>query len=263
MAQIKRKKVSTAAVKGQKKDNNLVKSKKFWIIISSIVAGLILIGVLIWVIIYNVNKSSGNETPDYFGGKSDIAMSNELTKNETVSFTKSSYQGVLMHRDHNGSNEVYQEYIFVFATDLTKFYADDAINKGLSTDDDNYISKSTIETDNKLFNQLLQLQYEINNYNEARKKDGGSEKAALYIVDTSIADNTSIFADTLFGGSEDNSTSILFCMLSENGLEKYYDYNNQDKTSLYSTDKSKIISTCMSSAVNLTKSGFNFTRKGD
>ncbi len=92
---------------------------------------------------------------------------------------------------------------------------------------------------------------------------GETTRAALYIVDTSIDDNRSIFADTKFGGSEDSSSSILFCMLSENGLEKYYDYNNQDKTSLYNTEKSKIISTCMSSAVNLTKSGFQFTRKGD
>ena len=36
MAQIKRKKVSTAAVKGQKKDTTLLKSKKFWIITSII-----------------------------------------------------------------------------------------------------------------------------------------------------------------------------------------------------------------------------------
>ena len=44
MATIKRKKVNTNATKGVSKDS-VFKTKKFWIIFSSIVAGLIVIGV--------------------------------------------------------------------------------------------------------------------------------------------------------------------------------------------------------------------------
>ena len=73
MAQIKRKKVSNAAVKGQKKENTLLKSKKFWIITSSIVVGLALIGFLVWLIVY-LNTTKTNENPDYFAGESNIEL---------------------------------------------------------------------------------------------------------------------------------------------------------------------------------------------
>ena len=119
MAQIKRKKVSNAAVKGQKKENTLLKSKKFWIITSSIVVGLALIGFIIWLIIY-LNTTKTNENPDYFAGKSDIELKYE---NKDVKFTKSSYQGIMMHSNQEGNeNDMYVDYIFVYAADLKTFY---------------------------------------------------------------------------------------------------------------------------------------------
>ena len=251
MAQIKRKKVSNAAVKGQKKENTLLKSKKFWIITSSIVVGLALIGFLVWLIVY-LNTTKTNENPDYFAGESNIELKYE---NKDVKFTKSSYQGIMMHSNQEGNeNDMYVDYIFVYAANLKTFYADNSINSGLTSDDENYISTDTIDMYSKLFNQLIKLQYTIDTYNA--KSTG--HKAQLYIVDTSVADNQSLLASKDFGGSDDSGFTTMFCLLTEDGLKKYYDKDNEEKTSLYGTNTNTIINTCMNSAINLITAGFEF-----
>lgn len=256
MAQIKRKKVSNKAVKGQKREISLLKDKKFWIILSSIVGGIAVITLTVWLIIHFTTTTTV-DNPDYFGGESDIKMSSELTKDNKVSFTKMSYEGVVMHTDLQGNaNEAYVDYIFVYATDLSTFYADNKINSGKSSDDEGYVSDSTIEGYNKLFYQLLYLQYEIDNYN----KTSGDVKVALYIVDTSIADNQSIFADSKFGGSDDNTSTSVFFLYQEDGLRLYADKEPNPKEvgqkKIYSTKNTEITQTCINNSVNLLKRNF-------
>ncbi len=224
MATIKRKKVNSKATKGQTKDS-IFKSKKFWIICSSIVAGLIIIGVTIGLIVYFVNKSDENEVQDYFGGEStNLSYKYE---DETVSFNKISYDGVLMHHNPvDGGEGTFISYIFVFATDLKTFYADKAIDDGKDKDDED-VTFLYNKTANSVFNQLVKLQGEIDIYNKTADKDS---KAVLYIVDTSIGDNSSIFADSLFGGADDSSNSLFFGLITEDGLVE--DFLNEDKKKL-------------------------------
>lgn len=251
MAQIKRKKVSNKAVKGQKREISLLKEKKFWIIVSSIVAGIAVIVAAVWLIIYFVNKNTSYENPDYFGGESKLQLSSNLTGNNTVKFTKSSYEGVVMHTNQQGNeNEAYVDYIFVYATDLSLFYADDTVNDGKTSDDEGYVAKDTIKTYNTVFYQLVYLQYEIDAFN--KKNDG--RKAQLYIVDTSVADNLSIFADSNFGGSEDSTETSLFFLYTEDGLQKYAD--EDEVKLLYSTNNTVISQTCVNNSVNFMKKNF-------
>lgn len=255
MAQIKRKKVSNKAVKGQKKENGLLKNKKFWIIVSSVVAAAAIITFVVWLIIH-LTSSSSKTNPDYFGGKSDLKMSSEKTNNTEVKFTKCSYEGVVMHTNLEGNtNETYIDYLFVFATDLSTFYADATMNSGLETTDENYITTSTIDDYNKLFYQFVYLQYEIDQFNKT-----SSEKAALYIVDTSVDDNLSIFADSNFGGSDDSTNSSLFFLYELDGLRKYAD-KKADSTEkgnklIYSTKNTEIAQTSINNSVNLMKKNF-------
>lgn len=222
MAQIKRKKVNSKATKGQKKDS-LLKNKKFWIIFSSIAAALIIIGVTIGLIVYFNSSDDENTVQDYFAGEA-TNLSYDYN-DEKVSFTKMSYDGVLMHHEVNdGGDDTFVKYIFVFATNLSTFYADRAIDDGKSKDDDD-VTFLYDKDANKVFNQLVKLQGSINEHNKNVSED---ERVALYIVDTSIGDNTSIFADSEnFGGSDDSTNSVLFALLTEDGFVK--DFKNNDK----------------------------------
>lgn len=255
MAQIKRKKVSNKAVKGQKKENGLLKNKKFWIIISSIVGAAAIITFVVWLIIH-LTSSTSNTNPDYFAGSSDLKMSSEKTKNTEVKFTKCSYEGVVMHTDLQGNtNEAYIDYLFVYATDLTTFYADSTINKGLESTDEGYIATSVIDDYNKLFYQFVYLQYEIDQFNKTSE-----QKAALYIVDTSVADNSSIFADDKFGGSDDSTNTSLFFLYELDGLRKYADKkadsSEKGNKLIYSAKNTEIAQTSINNSVNLMKKNF-------
>ena len=216
MAQIKRKKVNTSATKGVSKDS-VFKTKKFWIIFSSNVAGLVVIGVATWLIIYFVTKSSENEIQDYFGGEStNLSYKYE---DEEVKFTKISYDGVFMH--HNivdGGEDTFIPTIFVFAADLKTFYADKAIDDGKDKDDEDAVFLYN-KTANTVFDQLVKLQGEIDIYNKTADSDN---KAVLYIVDTSIGDNSSIYADSLFGGADDSTNTLFFGLINEDGLVKEF-----------------------------------------
>ncbi len=224
MAQIKRKKVNSKATKGQAKDS-IFKSKKFWIIFSSIVAGLIVIGVTIGLIVYFVTKTDENEIQDYFGGEA-TNLSYEY-EGKNVEFTKMSYDGVLMH--HNvvdGGENTFIPNIFVFAANLKTFYADKAIDDGKDKDEEG-VTFLYDETAYKTFNQLVVLQGNIDAYNATADDDN---KAVLYIVDTSIGDNSTIFADSLFGGTDDSTNSYFFGLINEDGLVKKF--TNSDKKEL-------------------------------
>ncbi len=243
MATIKRKKVNSNATKGQAKDS-IFKTKKFWIIFSSIALGLIVIGVAIGLTVYFTTKKDENEIQDYFGG-----VSTNLSykyNDEEVKFTKISYDGVLMHHNVNDGGEgTFISNIFVFATNLKTFYADKAIDDGKDKDDDT-VTFLYDKTANTVFNQLVKLQGEINDYNKTADRDA---QAVLYIVDTSIGDNQSIFADTLFDGSDDSKNSLFFGLVNEDGLVR--DFYNEDnkKLSLTTNTLADVSNTMVNNAV--------------
>ena len=90
------------------------------------------------------------------------------------------------------------EYTFVFALDLSAFYP-----KELKDSDDNDLKEDRHE---QIFNQLIELQYFIDRYNEI--EDNSDEKIALYIVDTKVVsgnNSSNIFTDTQFMSSADSS----------------------------------------------------------
>lgn len=257
MAQIKRKKVNSQISKGQKKDS-LLRNKKFWIIFSSIFAGLVIIGVTIGLIVYFNTKSDDNEVQDYFGGEATNLSYEYGGKN--VSFTKTSYDGVLMHSWPEDNNDgTFVRYIFVFATDLSTFYPDKAIDDGKDKDDEDAVFKYN-KSHNELFNQLVYLQYNIDRYNESVEDE---EKAALYIVDTSIGDNNSIYADSkYFGGSDDAESSALFALLTEDGPVESFKDNNKEETLIRATSLDVIKSTSINSAVRF-MNDFHFVSNED
>jgi len=133
----------------------------------------------------------------------------------------------------------------VFATNLSTFYADKAIDDGKDKDDDT-VTFLYDKTANTVFNQLVKLQGEINDYNKTADRDA---QAVLYIVDTSIGDNQSIFADTLFGGSDDSKNTLFFGLINEDGLVS--DFYNEDnkKLSLTTNTLSDVSNTMVNNAV--------------
>ena len=246
MAQIKRKKVSKVAVKGQKKENTLLKNKKFWIIISSVVGGLAILGVAIWLIVYFATQSNTKENPDFFGKSTQyVDLYKDKTKGNEVEFTKMSYDGLCMHTlDYAGNEKVYVEYVFVFAANLSTFYVDDTINTGKSSDDEDYVKADTIKNYKDLYAQLAFLQYSINEYNKE-----SNEKVALYIIDTASADNTGLMTDLKYGGSEDNASGVVFFLYSYGELIKFADEDEQK--SIFCTTISEVTYTGINYACNL------------
>lgn len=249
MAQIKRKKVSTKAIKGQKKENTLLKNKKFWIIISSVVGGLAILGVAIWLIIFFTTQSNTKENPDFFGKSADyVEVYKDKTDNNKIEFTKMSYDGLNMHT-YEGDAKVYVEYMFVFAADLSHFYVDDTVNSGLSTDDEKYVSQDTIKAYKELYRQLAFLQYKIDEYNKTSE-----EKVVLYIVDTSNNDNLGILTDSKFGGSSENTAQVTFLLYSYSELIKYADEDNQKL--IFCTTISEVTNTAINNAYKFMNNNF-------
>ena len=97
-------------------------------------------------------------------------------------------------------------------------------------------------------NEDEKLQIAIDTYNESVDKE---DRAALFIVDTSISDNNSIYADDLFGGADDATNSTLFCLISEDGLVKGFnkDINGNYKKSLYSNSTVEVGTTMVNNAL--------------
>ncbi len=206
MARVVRK-VSNKAVKGQKKDRKgLVFSKKFWIIIASIVVVLTAAGITIGVIVANNNSSTTVEVGDYFG---------ETQKyNDTdVKFKKMTYQGVVLHT--NPDSELYQQNVFVFAASLSSFYPFTLID----TNNDNTDLKDTKHE--QIFNALVELQYIIDEHNKTADE---ATYFNLYIVDTTVESGNSsdaIYTDKNFcDTSSDSFLGPLFSFHNVDGLQK-------------------------------------------
>ena len=203
MARIVRK-VSNKAVKGQKRERTgVVYSKKFWIIIATVLVLLIAAGITIPLVINKNNSSTSTvEVDDYFGQE-------QKYYDNTVKFTKMTYQGVKLHI--NESSDVYSEYTFVFATSLDSFYPVELIDEN-----DKDLKNEKHE---KVFKLLKELQYNIDLVNEA----AGTNKVNLYIVDTSAKDGNSsnyIFTDTSFNPDQNENLTELFFLYTVDGLIK-------------------------------------------
>ena len=201
MARIVRK-VSNKAVKGQKRERTgVVYSKKFWIIIATVLVLLIAAGITIPLVINKNNSSTSTvEVDDYFGQE-------QKYYDNTVKFTKMTYQGVKLHT--NEFSDVYSEYTFVFATSLDSFYPVELIDEN-----DKDLKNEKHE---QVFKLLKELQYNIDLVNEA----AGTNKVNLYIVDTSAKDGNSssyVFTDTSFNPGQNENLTELFFLYTADGL---------------------------------------------
>ena len=243
MATIKRKKVARVANAPKKSFKDLLHSKRFWIISSIVVASLVLIGVAIFLIVYFTSSSSSDEkAPDYFGGE--IETIDYKYNDEVISFQKLSYDGIKMV--HNYDNDLN---IYIMALDLSSFYPDKTIDDGKNTDDGDVLLFS--KTDELLWNGLKSLQAAINQYN----KDLDGDAVRLYIVDTSVTINKTIATDSLFGGSDDSSSTTIFSYLNIDGYKAKYKIDGNEKK-IYSTDKNEIGTTIINNAINFMKKDF-------
>lgn len=234
MARIVRK-VSNKATKGQKK-SNLIHSKKFWIIIISVLVVLIAAGITIGVIVANNQKKDTTvEVDDYFGTTQKFGETD-------VNFTKMTYQGVRLHTNPE-EGDLFNDYTFIFATSLASFYPEE-----LKDADNNDLKDSKHEG---TFKNLIQLQYEIDKYNAL---DDAEYKLALYIVNTDQVDGNSsynIYSDSkIYGSGGSDSLGPLFTLVYEDGIAYKANGKSIRATDFYE-DNSMI--SAIETAINLVK----------
>ncbi|MBQ9449250.1 MAG: hypothetical protein IJU60_05190 [Acholeplasmatales bacterium] len=242
MAKIKKKRVSNVATKNQKKDNWFIRllHNKIFLICGGIVlvAGITLAIVLPIVI---SNSKTEYKLPDYFGETQTYKVGD---KDNEVKFTKINYSGVLEHTNANDGTyedpKMFKDYVIVFATDLSAFHPK-------KYTDANGESQDANTNHQEAFNDLIQLQYTVNKYNET-----GDKKVALYIVDTKSAtgsENVGILTNTKFGGSE-NGSDVLFFMYTADGLKKNFKESATVSNNLYSNTYDSTLRTAVDNVIN-------------
>lgn len=211
MAQIKRKKVSNVATKGQKKSfKDLSKNKWFWIIGCCCLA-VIVAAIVVPIVIIKANSKTTTNV-DYFAITQKYV---DQDKNEhEVNFSKMSYSGLLQHTNTVNKNVgVYDEHVFVFALDVSAFHPEDYV-------DENGDDQKANETHKVFLDYLIQLQYRIDLYN----KDNKENPCKLYIVDTTTnaySENASVLDDdTNFETT--GQAYPLFCYRSDDKLVKEF-----------------------------------------
>lgn len=211
MARVVRK-VSGKAVRGQKKNKGILKSKRFWIISAIALVIVVAVGITIGILVNNDDTVEEVKVEDYFGQTHEY-------KGSEVKFEKISYSGLRLYTNTE-FDDTLVEYAFFFATDLSTFYP-----KDLYDNDDKNLKKDVHEA---MFNALVGLQYEIDKHNEGEN----DYDVKLYIVDTSQAAgsyNLNLLFDPAFGGSEEEETTIIFGLKShdQDGIVKSYEgYKN-------------------------------------
>ena len=190
----------------QKDKKGLLKSKKFWIIFSSVLVALIAIGVTIGLVVYFNNKK--DEKKDYFRSC------------EEVEFEYASYDRIVNYAnpDFNnpqGKKDVTIEYMFVLVYNSANFYPSKTDNES-----------KYLEADEDLLKRMIDLQKTINTSKEAGKN------VELFIVDTNYSWNVNAYTESLFGGlyTDDSSSYDPMLVYIENGEYKAsyneYDYDN-------------------------------------
>ena len=205
MARIKRVGGSHAKVK-KEGGQRFLWSKKFWILCSSILAGLIIVGVTIGLIIY-FNRSTSTKK-DYFRSC------------EEVEFKYASYDGIANYANPEFNNpqggDLTIDYMFVLVYNSGNFYPSE------SDDSDNYS-----EEDKNLLNGMIDLQKTI----DTQKKAG--KDVELFIVDTYYSWNVNAYTESLFGSlyTEDSSSFSPMLVYIENGeYAASYNANEYDST---------------------------------
>lgn len=209
MARIKRVGGSHAKVK-KEGGQRFLWSKKFWILCSSILAGLIIVGVTIGLIIY-FNRSTSTKK-DYFRSC------------EEVEFKYASYDGIANYANPEFNNpqggDLTIDYMFVLVYNSGNFYPSE------SDDSTNY----DVE-DKNLLDRMIKLQKTL----DEAKKNG--KDVELFIVDTYYSWNINAYTESLFGSlySEDSSSFSPMLVYIKNGeyVESYnahdYDDTLEDK----------------------------------
>ncbi len=187
------------------KNGRFLWSKKFWILCSSILALIIIIGVVVGLIIYFNNKE--DEDIDYFRSCED------------VEFKYASYNGISNYANSDFNNpqgeQIEIDYIFVLVYNSSSFYP------SKDDDEDNYK-----EEDQNLYNRMIDLQKNINQAKEA------GNNVELFIVDTKYSWNVNAYTESLFGSlyTDDSSTYNPMLIYIENGEFKdsynAYEYDN-------------------------------------
>ena len=126
MAQIKRKKVSNVATKGQKKSfKELRQNKWFWVICSCCLV-VVIAAIVIPIVLVNV-LSKSTTTTDYFA-ETQVYVDKDKNEHE-VKFEKMSYSGLLQHTNTVNKNfGVYDSHVYIFALDVSAFHPVDYVD---------------------------------------------------------------------------------------------------------------------------------------
>lgn len=246
LATIKRKKVSSKATQGQKK-NGLLHSKKFWLIFSIVFIILAAAGVTTGVLVAKYNTSEEEEKEDY--------LAKEYTwKDTTVTFTKMNYEGVIMHvYPDDYEDNTYQKHVFYFAYDSTTFYPDKSIDNGKSASDGDTLYYN--ETHGIALQELIKLQYTIDQWNNTILNDTDAENdtevAYLYIIDISKVNNANALTSSYFiptGGATSEDFAFGYISGEDGPKLEFEDTSEDDKEILYTEDM-KVFGTTVSANV--------------
>lgn len=228
MARVVRR-VSGKASAGQKKQRTWYTSKLFWSIVSAVVVIGVTVGIVLYFVFKDDEDSTVNEV-DYF------------STCETVDFNLTTYNGVKKYIDVNyvdiQTNEsLYVENAFIFAYNKSLFFP----NK---ENEDNYL-----ELYEKLLNQLIDLQKNI----DAAKADG--LEVELYIIDTSIEENSYIMDNTMFGPDGETDPQFMFTYMKDGEFADEKISVNGEKQQIFSVDANEMIRTTIRHAQNYVKNG--------
>ena len=251
MAQIKRKKVSNVATKGQKKSfKELRQNKWFWVICSCCLI-VVVAAIVIPIVLVNVLSKDTTKT-DYFAVTQTYTDSSGSAHD--VNFEKMSYSGLLQHTNTVNRNVgVYDEHVYVFALDVSAFHPVDYV-------DESGDEKKADETHKVFLDYLIQLQYRIDLYN----KNNEDNKCKLYIVDTTTntySENASILDDSERFETT-GSAYPLFCYYSDDKLTKEFkgtinDEYREDNSIYYYSDYSRSsFSTVIRNAIKYLENNF-------
>lgn len=217
-------KVSRVSTKNQQKEKLL--NKKWWIIISSIIA-VIIIGVGVGLGIYYATQEE-----EYVSDKIYFAEPVEISEGVEVEFTKENYQTLVRYLKAEAV-----EHMLVFAYDGAAFYAD-------PEDKDNYNKDYAT-----LITRLANLQAEVN----AAKEDCVSIE--LYIIDLNVDSriNADIMYDSeYFGGlySESQETfAPAFFYNHEGEYQATVEISDRDMT-ISTSSLSTILNSSINNAIN-------------
>ena len=229
MARVVRR-VSGKASAGQKKQRTWYTSKLFWAIVSAVVVIGVTVGIVLYFVFKDDEAQESNEI-DYF------------STCETVDFNITTYDGVKNYIDVNyvdiQTNEsLYTENVFIFAYNKSLFYPNSVDNE-----------EGYSETYEKLFNQLIDLQKNI----DAAQANGIDVE--LYIIDTSIAQNSGIMENGSFGPDGETIPNFMFTYMKDGVLEDEKLSVNGEKQQIFSVDENEMIRTTIRHAQNYVKNG--------